>query len=125
MALAIEALCRCATWAGWARWATCAGGSATEGCTNCASAEEVPAGSTSEKSFVVTTAQVHQATLQVGEEDLESERISLVKVGKLLRNMRLPREPRSGGTGGRRWRVAYADLERWKEAYGLGECVRC
>jgi hypothetical protein len=68
---------------------------------------------------VVTTSEVQQAILQMGEEEIGSERVSAEKLGKILARMRLSQEARPGAQGSRRWRVPYEDLERWKAAYGL------
>ncbi len=72
-------------------------------------------------SFVVSTAEVLQAIVSLArEEGFDSERVSVRKVGRILSQMRLSREPRPGGKGSHRWRVPYADLERWRAAYALG-----
>ncbi|HEX9105984.1 MAG TPA: hypothetical protein VF832_02120, partial [Longimicrobiales bacterium] len=115
MALVIEALSQCGGGAVKAIRAVSAING--EGVTG----KDGATGGAAEGSFVVTTKEVQQAIADAaGEEELEdAERLSARKVGRMLGRMRLRQEPRPGGKGGRRWRVGYHELARWRAAYGL------
>ena len=51
--------------------------------------------------------------------DIDPERVTARRVGRVLAKMRLTQEPRSGGRGSRTWRVSASDLKRWSELYGV------
>ena len=57
------------------------------------------------------------------EEDVDPERITSRRVGRVLSRMRLKQEPRPKRQGSRQWRVTVSDLKRWAESYGLQDSL--
>ena len=70
--------------------------------------------------FVVTTDEVVTFAKTITQKDEgDPATINHRTVGHVLGHMRLPRVPRSGGQGSRRWKISCTDLARWTAAYGL------
>jgi hypothetical protein len=57
--------------------------------------------------------------VQESELDLDSEKVTSRRVGRVLGQMRLTKEPRPGGKGSRLWHVSLADLHRWTTLYSI------
>lgn len=73
-----------------------------------------------EWSFAVKELVAAAKTIAVEAElDLDPEKVTGRRVGRVLGKMRLTQEPRSGGRGSRLWRVTVNDLKRWTEVYAI------
>ena len=75
--------------------------------------------------FLVTTAQVRaefdriSAVEEVDTAWMGTEASRARRIGRILSQMRLPKAPRPGGKGSRRWRVELPILRRLLQGYGL------
>ncbi|MCA9942034.1 MAG: DUF3854 domain-containing protein [Anaerolineales bacterium] len=63
------------------------------------------------------TSQAHKV-IEDDELDLDTDKITSRKIGRVLGTMRFVKE-REPGTGNRGWKVGLDDLERWTTAYGM------
>ncbi|KPL80848.1 hypothetical protein ADN00_01275 [Ornatilinea apprima] len=71
--------------------------------------------------WTFTTSQITEAAQQVAEQieaDIDPEKITSRKVGRLLGKLRL-RKAREGGKGTRMWQVTLSDLKRWAAVYNI------
>ncbi len=68
------------------------------------------------------TADITDAVKRIAEEsevDIDLEWVTSRRVGRLLGKLRFDKVSRSGGKGGRHWRIALVDLVRYATTYGL------
>ena len=71
--------------------------------------------------WTFTTSQISEAAQQHAEQteaDIDTEKITSRKVGRLLGKLRL-RKAREAGKGTRMWQVILADLRRWAAVYNI------
>ncbi len=71
--------------------------------------------------WTFTTSQISEAAQHVAEQteaDIDTEKITSRKVGRLLGKLRL-RRAREAGKGTRMWQVTFADLKRWAAVYNI------
>ncbi len=83
-------------------------------------AEEMSQGHSEEWSLA--TQDITDRVIQIAEtteSTISRERITSIRVGKVLGKMRFKYDPRSGGQGGRKRIVTYRDLQRWTTTYGV------
>jgi len=71
--------------------------------------------------WTFTTSQISEAAQHIAEQtqaDIDTEKITSRKVGRLLGKRRL-RKAREAGKGTRMWQVTLADLKRWAAVYNI------
>jgi hypothetical protein len=71
--------------------------------------------------WTFTTSQISEAAQHIAEQteaDIDTEKITSRKVGRLLGKLRL-RKAREAGKGTRMWQVTLADLKRWAAVYNI------
>jgi hypothetical protein len=71
--------------------------------------------------WTFTTSQISEAAQQIAEQteaDIDADKITSRKVGRLLGKLRL-RKAREAGKGTRMWQVTFADLKRWAAVYNI------
>jgi hypothetical protein len=98
-ALVIRALCHCAV-----------------------SAISAVANGTPPKTWILKTADITAAAKVVAadsELDIDPDRVTSRRVGRVLSRMRLEQIPRPGGHGSRLWRASAGDLQRWATLYAV------
>jgi len=71
--------------------------------------------------WTFTTSQISEAAQHIAEQteaDIDTEKITSRKVGRLLGKLRL-RKAREAGKGTRMWQITLADLKRWAAVYNI------